>query len=112
MIKVKPKEFVAEVSRFYATATRVGNRESVLRAGDLVLVVRHSATELEEAWRQFVSATCRNALHARAHLRYVFAVLRSVRGSDSVTLIELKCDVSFVVDLSAEALQQADLGVA
>jgi hypothetical protein len=29
-----------------------------------------------------------------------------------VTLIELKCDVSFVVDLSAEAWQQADLGVA
>lgn len=105
MATLKPKDFTARVSRFYEVATRLGNHESVLRAGDLILVVRHSAPELESAWAQFVAATCSNQLHARAHLRYVFAVLRSVRGSDAVTLLELTCDVSFVVDLRAEAVQ-------
>jgi hypothetical protein len=103
--QLKPNEFAKQVSRLYEVACRVGDYECVLRCGDLILVVRHSTRDLDDAWKQFVEATCRNELHARAHLRYMFAVLRSVRGLDCVTLLELRCDVSFVVDLSAQAVQ-------
>jgi len=103
--QLKPNEFARHVARFYAVACRVGDYECVLRCGDLVLVVRHSTRDLEDAWKQFVAATCCNEPHARAHMRYAFAVLRSVRGSDCVTLLELSCDVSFVLDAKAEAVQ-------
>lgn len=103
--QLKSKEFTNKVFRLYEVACRVGDYECVLRCGDLVLVVRHSTRDLENVWQQFVAAICNSELHAKLHMRYMFAVLRAVRGSDCVTLLELSCDVSFVLDVKAEAVQ-------
>jgi hypothetical protein len=104
----KAKNFMRQVDKLYAAASRVGNREVCLRAGSLVVVVRHAVPDLRSAWDQFVFAICIDEDHMLNHLKYFFAVVRNMRGHDAVSMIELSADVAFSVEVSVDA-QTVDL---
>lgn len=92
------QRFLRCVDELYSVASRVGNREVVLQVGTTFLIVRHSVPELAAAWRQFAHLA-KDQGKLINHLRYLFAVLRNMREHDTVSLVELTADVSFVVEL-------------
>lgn len=92
------KRFLQCIDALYSVAARVGNREVVLQVGTTLLIVRGSVPELASAWRQFAHLA-KDQGKLINHLRYLFAVLRNMRGHDTVSLVELTADVSFVVEL-------------
>ena len=98
------KRFLRCVDELYSVASRVGNREVVLQAGATLLIVRHSVPELASAWRQFAHLA-KDQGKLINHLRYLFAVLRNMRGHDTVSLVELTADVSFVVELDWSSMR-------
>lgn len=108
----KAKNFMRQVDKLYAAASRVGNREVCLQVGSMVVVVRHAVPELRSAWNQFVFSICTDEDHMLNHLKYFYAVVRNMRGHDAVSLIELTADVAFAVEVVAEtkvAAQTVDL---
>jgi hypothetical protein len=92
------KSFLRCVDRLYSVASRVGSREVIIQVGTTLLIVRGSVPELASAWRQFAHLAKDHGKLIN-HLRYLFAVLRNMRGHDTVSLVELTADVSFVVEL-------------
>lgn len=97
----KQQRFLRAVDRFYAVASRVGNRDVCLQAGSLAVVVKHSVPELRSAWEQFVHTICKDRDQAALHLQYFASVIRNWRGSDAVSLLELSADVAFAVQIDA-----------
>ena len=102
------RAFLKQVDRLYRVATQVGRTETVLQAGQVVLIVRNSSADLKAAWDHFAQHVTPERGFLTNHLRYFFAVLRNVRGSDAVTLLELNADVSFSVSIDVEP-QTVDL---
>lgn len=98
----KQQRFLNHVDRLYQVASRVGDREAVLRVGTTLLVVRRSVPELAAAWNQFAHHVGYDGTLLN-HLQYFWAVMRNMRGRDSVTLIELTADVAFTVQVDIEA---------
>ena len=92
------KRFLRCIDDLYSVASRAGNREVVLQVDSTLLIVRGSVPELASAWRQFAHLA-KDQGKLINHLRYLFAVLRNMRGHDTVSLVELTADVSFVVEL-------------
>ena len=99
----KQQRSLKHVDRLYEVASRVGDREAVLRVGTTLLVVRGSVPELASAWNQFSHHVGNTDGTLLNHLRYFWAVMRNMRGRDSVTLIELTADISFTVEVDIEA---------
>jgi hypothetical protein len=99
----KQQRFLKHTDRLYEVASRVGDREAVLRVGSTLLVVRGSVPELASAWNQFSHHVGNTDGTLLNHLRYFWAVMRNMRGRDSVTLVELTADVSFTVQVDVEA---------
>jgi hypothetical protein len=99
----KQQRFLKHVDRLYEVASRVGDREAVLRVGTTLLVVLGSVPELASAWNQFAHNVGNTDGTLLNHLRYFWAVMRNMRGRDSVTLVELTADVSFTVEVDIEA---------
>jgi hypothetical protein len=99
----KQQRFLNHVDILYQVASRVGDRMTVLRVGSTVLVVQGSVQELASAWNQFAHYVGNTDGTLLNHLRFFWAVMRNMRGRDSVTLIELTADVSFTVEVDIEA---------
>jgi hypothetical protein len=59
--------------------------------------------ELASAWNQFAHYVGNTDGTLLNHLRFFWAVMRNMRGRDSVTLVELTADVSFTVEVDIEA---------
>ena len=96
------KRFLRCIDDLYSVASRVGSREVFLQVGTTLLIVRGSVPELKSAWQQFAHLA-KDEGKLINHLRYLFAVLRNMRGHDTVSLVELTADVSFVVELDVSA---------
>ena len=99
----KQQRFLKHADRLYEVSSRDGDRETVLRVGTTLLVVRGSVPELASAWNQFAHHVGNTDGTLLTHLRYFWTVMQNMRGRDSVTLIELTADVSFTVEVDIEA---------